>query len=338
MLHEIRIVDIAVALPDKVVTNEQLCEENPEWDMTKIASRSGVHSRHVAADGETALDLALAACRHLLSKNPDLLATVDGLIMCTESEDYPMPPDGCVLHGLLGLRQDCFVTDINLACSGFVYGLALARGLMATGMCHNILLVTADTYSKKINPRDRSSRVLFGDGAAVSWLSDSPAAGQVVDVLCATDGSGYDKFIVPAGGDRLPISADTAVEHENDDGNWRSQQDIHMDGLGILTFATAKVPQQVKELLNRNQLTVDDIDLFVFHQASALVLESLTRLLRIPPGKVFTNLEQLGNMVSSSIPIALRDALDDHLIKLGSRVLVSGFGVGLSWASAIVEM
>ena len=257
--------------------------------MTKVAGRSGVLSRHVAADGETALDLALAACRHLLSKNPDLLAAVDGLIMCTESEDYPLPPDGCVLHGLLGLRQDCFVTDINLACSGFVYGLALARGLTATGMCHNILLVTADTYSKKINPRDRSSRVLFGDGAAVTWLSDAPGPGQVVDVVCATDGTGYDKLVVPAGGDRMPISADMAVEHKDDNGNWRSKQDIYMDGLGILTFATAKVPKQVKELLHHNQLTVDDIDLFVFHQASALVLDSLARLLRIPPEKAFTD-------------------------------------------------
>ncbi|MCX6097881.1 MAG: ketoacyl-ACP synthase III [Caldiserica bacterium] len=320
------------------MTNEQLCAENPEWDMTKITGRSGVYSRHIAAVNETALDLAVVACRHLLSKNPDLLTTVDGLIMCTESEDYPLPPDGCVLHGLLGLREECFVTDINLACSGFVYGLALARGLVATGMCHNILLVTADTYSKKINPRDRSCRVLFGDGAAVTWLSDASGSGHVVDVLCATDGTGYDKFIVPAGGDRMRISADTAVEHEDDNGNWRSQQDIHMDGLGILTFATAKVPQQVKELLKRNQLTVSDIDLFLFHQASAVVLDSLTRLLRIPPGKVFTNLEQLGNTVSSSIPLALSDALGAHLIKPRSRILISGFGVGLSWASAILEM
>jgi len=332
-----RIVDIAVALPDMVVTNEQMCVENPEWDMTKVAGRSGVLSRHIAAAGETALDLALATCRRLLSENPDLLMVVDGLIMCTESEDYPLPPDGCVLHGLLGLRQDCFVTDINLACSGFAYGLALARGLMATGMCHNILLVTAETYSKKINPRDRSSRVLFGDGAAVTWLSDNPGPGNVVDVLCATDGTGYDKFVIPAGGDRMPISADTAVEHEDDNGNWRSQQDIHMDGLAILTFATGKVPQQAKELLKRNQLTVSDIDLFVFHQASALVLDSLARLLRIPPERVFTNLEQLGNTVSSSIPIALHDALGDHLIKPGSRVLISGFGVGLSWASALLQ-
>jgi len=207
---------------------------------------------------------------------------------------------------------------------------------MATGMCHNILLVTAETYSKKINPRDRSSRVLFGDGAAVTWLSDDPGPGQVVDVVCATDGTGYDKFIIPAGGDRVPISADTAVEREDDNGNWRSQQDIHMDGLGILTFATAKVPQQVKELLNRNQLTVSDIDLFVFHQASALVLDSLTRLLRIPPERVFTDLEQLGNTVSSSIPIALSDVLAADLVKPGSRVLISGFGVGLSWASALL--
>ena len=335
---DMRIVDIAVGLPDRVVTNDQLCEENPEWDMTKVAGRSGVLSRHIAADGETALDLAVVACRDLLSRNSDLSPAVDGLIMCTESEDYPLPPDGCVLHGLLGLRQDCFVTDINLACSGFVYGLALARGLMATAMCHNILLVMADTYSKRINPRDRSSRVLFGDGAAVTWLTDAPGPGQVVDVMCATDGTGYDKFIVPAGGERMPLSVDTAVPVVDENGNVRTAENIHMDGMGILTFVSSSVPRQVRNLLDRNRLKTTDIDLFVFHQASGVVLDTLTRLLHLSTEQVYRNLYQVGNTGSASIPIALRDATDQGFIHAGSRVVMSGFGPGLSWATALLEM
>jgi 3-oxoacyl-[acyl-carrier-protein] synthase-3 len=332
-----RIADIAVGLPVQVVTNEQLCDQNSGWDMAKIAGRSGVMSRHVAGENETALDLATVACRQLLSRNPMLLTAVDGLVMCTESEDHPLPPDGCILHGQLGLRQDCFVTDINLACSGFVYGLAVCRGLIVTGMCHDVLLVTGDTYSKMINPRDRSARVLFGDGAAATWLAADAGPGSVIDILCATDGTQYDKFIVPAGGARTPRSPETAVEQEDDSGNWRCPEDIHMDGMAILTFATSKVPQQVRQLLSRNQLVVGDVDLFVFHQASGLVLDSLGRLLRIPPEKVFRNLEHLGNTVSSSIPMALSDAQSSGAIRPGSRVLISGFGVGLSWASALVQ-
>jgi 3-oxoacyl-[acyl-carrier-protein] synthase-3 len=229
-----------------------------------------------------------------------------------------------------------FAFDINSACAGFVHGLALANGLILGGQARSVLLVNADTYSKFIHPKDRSTRVLFGDGAAATWLTRHETRG-IRDIVCATWGKLHDKFIIPAGGCRLPRSPATAAPIERDKGAVTTQDHINMDGMGILQFVAGKVPQQVREILDRNQLKADDIDLFVFHQASRVALDTLTRTLRLDPKKVFSNLPRIGNIVSASIPVAMRDAMGEGVIKPGSKVLVCGFGVGLTWASAIID-
>ncbi|HTX78562.1 MAG TPA: ketoacyl-ACP synthase III [Longilinea sp.] len=331
-----RIQDIAYHLPEQVITNEQFGAQYPEWDMKHVAERSGVLQRHVAAEGETALDLAYTACQKLLAAHPGLKEKIDGIVFCTQSPDYIMPPNSYLLHQKLTLPDNVLAFDFNLACSGFIYGLALSRGLMATGMASNILLVTADTYSKYINPGDRSVRTLFGDGAAVTWLAADETPG-VVDIELGSSGKGHKAFIIPAGGLRLPRSADTAISATDENGNVHSRNDIYMDGMGILTFVNSKVPKQIRALLQRNDLTVENVDLFVFHQASKVTLDSLARILKIKPEKEFRNLATVGNTVSASIPIALKDAQDNGKLKPGDTVLVSGFGVGLSWGSAILK-
>ena len=188
-----------------------------------------------------------------------------------------------------------------------------------------------------MHPDDRAVVALFGDGVAASWIGRTEGKG-IVDIACATAGSEYARFIIPAGGCRMPRDAQTAVSIVDESGNARSAENIYMDGMGILTFVSSNVPRQVRMLLDRNGLKVADVDLFVFHQASGLVLDSLTRLLRLSTQQVYRNLSQIGNTVSASIPIALKDATDQGLIHPGSRVLVAGFGVGLSWAAAILEM
>jgi 3-oxoacyl-[acyl-carrier-protein] synthase-3 len=266
-----------------------------------------------------------------------LREAVGGLVFCTESPDYILPPNACVLHGKLGLGSNVLAFDFNLACSGFVYGLAIVKGLIETGMGRDMVLVCGDTYSKYMHGEDRAVVALFGDGVAASWIGQTQGKG-IVDIVCATAGSEHERFIIPAGGCRLPRDAQTAVPVVDESGNARSAENIHMDGMGILTFVSSNVPRQVRMLLDRNGLKVADIDLFVFHQASGLVLDSLTRLLHLGTEQVYRNLSQIGNTVSASIPIALKDAIDQGLIHAGSRVVVSGFGVGLSWASAILEM
>ena len=330
--------DIDYYLPETEITNEHLSAENPSWDMAVVEQRSGVVRRRVARQDQTALDLALEAAERLLQRHSSLREELDALLFCTQSPDYIMPPNSSVLHQRLELRENVFALDFNLACSGYVYGLAMAQGLIASGSARNVLLVNADTYSKYIHPQDRAARVLFGDGAAVTWIDSSDDGNGVLDVLCATGGKHHERFIIRAGGCRLPRSAETSREEVDRSGNIRSAENIEMDGMGILTFVNSKVPAQVRELLQRNALESKDIDLFVFHQASKMALDSLARLLSIEETRMFSNLREIGNTVSASIPIALKDALDAGRVKRGDRVVLSGFGVGLSWASALVRV
>jgi 3-oxoacyl-[acyl-carrier-protein] synthase III len=334
----VKITDIAFHLPRRTVTNAQLHADNPRWEIDLVAARSGVESRRVAGADETALDLAVEACRALLDRHPEARKRIDALLFCTQTPDHVMPPNSCLLQERLGLRDEVFAFDFTLACSGFVYGLGIAQGLIDGGIARCVLLVAADTYSRHIHPRDRSARVLFGDGAAVSLLEPGDAQHGMRDFIYGTSGKGHDCFWIPAGGARLPRSAATAMEEAESGGSTRTLENIHMNGMGVLAFVNSKVPKQVRALLERNQLSVDDVDLFVFHQASALALDALERALKIPPAKVYRKLSDIGNTVSASIPIALRCALDEGRVRSGDLVVLCGFGVGLSWASALVRM
>ena len=328
---------ISYSLPERVVTNEMLAAENPSWDMRRVVTRTGVQERRIARPDVTAYDLGREACDLLLEEHPEARERIGAILFCTQSGDYLLPPDSTLLHGHLELDDDVFAIDFNLACSGFVYGLALAQSLIAGSIARDVLLVTADTYSKYIHPQDRAARTLFGDGAAATWISASESDKGLVDVQCATSGKDHQMFIVPAGGCRLPRSAETAVPKAELGGSVRSQNNIYMDGSGILAFVEAKVPPQVRNVLERNNLTIDDIDLVVMHQASKVTLDLLNRSLEIPPDKAFTNLRDIGNTVSASIPIALKDAADQGRFQPGGLVLVSGFGVGMSWATGILR-
>jgi 3-oxoacyl-[acyl-carrier-protein] synthase-3 len=305
------IADITYALPARVVTNDDLAVEQPTWDMARVESRTGVIRRHIA-DDETAFDLACRAATELISRNP-AAQDADAILFCTQTPDQVMPPNSALLHEYLGLKDQVFALDYTLACSGFVYGLAQAQGLLVAGIASSILLVTADTYSRLIDPNDRGPRVLFGDGAAVTWLTSGDRG--LVDVAVATSGRDHRAFMVPRGSTTLK-----------------------MNGLQVLGFVRSHVPAQVRELLVRSRLTIDDIDLFIFHQASRMALEALKLDLGIEDGRMYSNLERVGNTVSASIPMALRDAMDEGRAGRGSRVLLCGFGVGMSWATAIVDL
>lgn len=335
---KVTIKDIAYYFPEQLVTNEDLSRENPHWDMHAIEERVGVTKRYVAAEGETALDLSLKACDKLFSRHKDIAKKIDGIIFCTQSGDYIMPPNACILHKMLGLSEDVLAFDFNLACSGYIYGLALAKSLICSDMARNILLVNADTYSKYIAKNDRSVRVLFGDAAAVSWITSSQTNAGIIDIRCYTSGEHYDKFIIPAGGCRMPKTTDTGLFKTDNSGNQRSADNIYMDGMEILVFVNSKIPGQVKQILLHNNLTVDDVDLFIFHQASKVALDSLMNLLKITPKKVYRNLAEIGNVVSASIPIAFKDATEKGLISAGSTVVLCGFGAGLSWGTVVIKM
>ena len=330
------IAAIEYALPDRCVTNDELDRLHPSWSIHKVAEHTGVHARFVCGEEETALDLAIVACERLLERVEVAREDVDAIVFCTQSPDYVMPPNATLLQHRLGLPLGVAAFDYSLACSGFIYGLWMGKALIESNLAENILLVTAEAYSKYINPGDRGTMALFGDGAAATLLRVGTKG--VGEFVLGTDGSGGQRFIVPAGGAKVPRSKATCVEKVDASGNGRTQENIYMDGPAVLAFVKQQVPRCVRELLGKTGYTYDDISMFIFHQASAMSLDYLERALAIPTEKLYRNLSRVGNTVSASIPIAIRDAQDEGVIAPGSRLLLTGFGVGYSWGACVVEL
>mgnify|MGYP001189452417 CR=1 FL=1 len=329
------IKSIEYYLPETVVTNDDLQKENPDWNLEKVVEKSGVHQRHIAGKNETAYDLSVKACDKLFQSNDK--NDIDGIIYCTQSPDYIMPSNSFLLHNYLNLKDNVFAFDFNHACTGYIYGLAMAEAFFKSGMAKQILLVTADTYSKYINKKDRSTRVLFGDGAAATIVQESNSRKGIIDIELGSSGSGYDKFWIPAGGSRLPKSSRTSVVIKDDRGNKRTQNDIEMDGLGVWSFINSVVPKQINRLLEKNNIDKTDVNQFIFHQASKMTLDSIMRLMKLNKEQVFINIRNIGNTVSASIPIAIKDAIEQDKIDIDSTVILSGFGVGLSYGVILIE-
>ena len=326
-------------LPAAKLTNEQLAAEFADLDAEKILHKTGIAVRFVAAPDECASDLGVAAARHLFESGACSPGEIDFLLFCTQSPDYFLPTTACTMQARLDLRTDCGAIDFNQGCSGYVYGLSLAKGLIETGMAANVLLITADTYTKFINRRDRTNRTLFGDGAAATLVSKTVSEDELIGpFVFGTDGRGAEQLIVPAGGTRRPLDQETSIEKEDDKGNWRSASNLHMNGGEVFNFTLRTVPQALDQLLEKSGRTLDEIDFFIPHQANKFMLERLRGRLKIPADKFYLNMADGGNTVSSTIPLALENALQQGLVKTGDKVALIGFGVGYSWAATMIEV
>jgi len=334
-----RIVDIATHLPDRVLGNEELAALYPSWSAEKIEAKTGIHQRHIAADGETASDLAFHAACKLFERGRVSPDEVDFLILCTQAPDYVLPTTACLLQDRLALRRDIGALDINLGCSGFVYGLSLAAGLIATGDARKVLLLTADTYSKYIHDGDKSVRTLFGDGAAATLIArEEGGSAHIGPFVFGTDGSGAGDLIVEAGGFRLPRSPETAAEQKDMSGNIRSRDNLYMNGANVMAFTLREVPRIFESLQKKAGVAAEQIDFVVLHQANKFMLDGLQKKLRLPDEKVPRLYESIGNTVSSTIPFVLASLETDDRLSRGSRLALIGFGVGLSWAAAMVTV
>jgi 3-oxoacyl-[acyl-carrier-protein] synthase-3 len=327
-------------LPEGTITNEELSREFPEWSLDKIAAKTGIVQRHVAGPGECASDLAFAAARKLFASGACRPEEIDFLLLCTQSPDYFLPTTACLLQDRLGLPTTAGALDYNLGCSGFVYGLSLAKGLIETGQAANVLLLTAETYSKFLHRHDRSVRALFGDAAAATLVqarADVPSGGLpwIGPFVFGTDGKGCENLIVPAGGMRRPSGCPTP--HPAGDKE-RFPDNLYMNGPEIFTFTLQTVPAAVKALLARAGRTMDDVDRFVFHQANRYMLEHLRNKIRIPEEKFVVALSHCGNTVSSTIPIALAEARRNGQLPPGTLAMLVGFGVGYSWGATLIRM
>ncbi len=333
-----RIAAIASYLPERVLGNEELAQLYPGWTAEKIFDKTGIRERRIAAPGETAADLAVAAANRLFDTAAIARDSIDFIILCTQAPDYVLPTSACLIQERLGLTTASGALDINLGCSGFVYALALARGLIETGAATRVLLLTADTYSRYIHPLDKSVRTLFGDGAAATLVEAiESGASAIGPFVFGTDGSGANSLIVRTGGAREPRSEGTSQEIADSSGNTRTADNLFMDGPAIMSFTLSTVPKACQQLLTRAGTTLDDIDLVVLHQANRYMLETLRRKMRIPENKFVVFLEHCGNTVSSTIPIALESVLaGGHASP--RRVMLVGFGVGYSWAGTLVTI
>lgn len=326
-------------LPESVVTNEQLAAEFPQWSVEKIQSKTGIMERHIAGPDECSSDLAYNATRRLFESGACSPADIDYLLLCTQTPDHFLPTTACLLQERLGIPQTSGALDFNLGCSGFIYGLGLAQGLIQTGQAKRVLLITAETYSKFIHPQDKSVRTLFGDAAAATLLEAVPGEddGLPAQYVYGTDGRGGANLIVPAGGWRLPSTPDTGKIVADDSGNLRAEDNLFMNGAEIFNFTLRAIPESVKRLLAQTNRKIEDIDLFVFHQANAYMLEHLRKKLGIPSEKFCVRLSHCGNTVSSTIPIALKQSSLDHQLRDGQLVMLVGFGVGYSWGATLLR-
>lgn len=322
-------------LPEKTVTNEQLAEQFADLTADKIYKTTGIKVRHYAGVEETALDMAEKASLLLLERNGLQADQLDFILFATQTPDYILPNTACLLQQRLGLSKKSGAFDFNLGCSAFIYGLAVAKGLIIAGIAKNVLLITSDTLSKFVNQYDKSVRLLFGDGAAATWISESASA-DIWDFDLGTDGNGAEKLIIPVGGLRTPKSGDTSLAIPDEYGNERTRENVYMNGAEIFTFSINTVPVAVANVLEKNRLLLNEIDLFVFHQANQYMLEYLRKKCKIDEDKFFICIENTGNTSSATIPIALAEASKEGRLKKGDKVLICGFGVGLSWGSAII--
>lgn len=325
---------ISYYLPEKIVTNKELVEEFPEWSVDKVAQKVGVDSRHLATTEETAGDMAEKAARKLFTEYNISPASIDFVMLCTQSPDYFLPSTACILQDRLGIPTSAGAFDYNLGCSGCIYGMAMAKGLIAAGIAKNILLLTAETYNKYLHPSDKSNRSIFGDGAAACLISTEGFA-EIGEFVLGTDGSGYKHLIVETGASRKKEK--TGIESEDDDGHVRREDFLYMDGSAIFNFTLDAVPAMMKQVLEKNNLEKDHIDYYVFHQANKFMLNTIRKVCVLPKDKFYVNLSETGNTVSSTVLIGLKDCITNNVIKTGNKVMISGFGVGLSWGGGILK-
>jgi 3-oxoacyl-[acyl-carrier-protein] synthase-3 len=329
------IKNISYYLPEKIVTNEDLVKDFPEWSVEKVTQKIGIKQRHIAGENETASDMAVAAGLNLIDEYHIDRGIIDFVLLCTQSPDYFLPASSCLIQNKLGLRTNIGALDFNQGCSGFIYGLALAKGLISTGVASNVLLLTAETYSKHIHIKDKGNRTIFGDAAAATFISTDGFA-EIKDFSLGTDGRGAPNLIVETGGLRSATPKYLVTWDEN--GNPISPDHLFMNGAEIFNFTIDEVPLLIKDTLSKNNLIQEDIDLFIFHQANRFILEYLRKKMKIDQEKFYYFMENIGNTVSSTIPIALKEAYDTGQYLSGKKYLIAGFGVGYSWGGTILQL
>ena len=327
---------LAYSLPERKLTDAELSDRFGSEYMKRILPATGILERRVASEGECASDFAAAAAERIFSAgvNPE---SVDIAIMATQTPDYMVPTTACMLQTRLRIPTDAAAFDISLGCSQFVYALGTANAWIGASMARRVLAMSGDTPTRMVNPMDKSAVPIFGDGGA-ACVVEEVSDGGFLGFDFGSDGRGWKDLIKFAGGMRLPSSSETAVPKCDESGSVRSLDNLFMDGGKILLFAIRNVPASVGRALRSAGLSERDADLYIFHQASEMVVRSVARKMDLPPEKVYYKLHDTGNIGGSSVAVALADAFLSGRLKRGDTVVLSAFGAGLSWGSCVLRL
>ncbi len=326
---------ISYYVPETIVSNADIVNDFPDWSEQKISVKIGINKRYLSND-LTAGDMAERAANKLFEEYSIDRSSIDALILCTQSPDYFLPTTACILQDKLKLSTNVAAFDFNQGCSGFIYGLAIAKSFVISGIAKNILLLTSESYNKYIHPKDRGNRTLFSDAAAATLIS-SDGLFKIDEFELGTDGRGCKNLIVETGGARMKEKTGIEIDPERE--IFKSPDYLYMDGPEIFNFTLEVVPPLIGKILAKNSLSQEMVDIFIFHQANKHMLNFIRQELSIPEDKFYLCLENFGNTVSSTIPIALYHALKDHAIGVSKEtILITGFGVGYSWGGTILRL
>ncbi|CAH6859862.1 ketoacyl-ACP synthase III [Vibrio sp. 070316B] len=332
------ILGVSSYLPTNRLTNEQLAIEYPDWSVDKIFEKTGIKSRPIASKEDSCSSMAIEASKRLFEKLNVEPSCIDYVLLCTQSPDFKLPTTACIVQNKLGIPTTAGALDFNLGCSGYVYGLSLAKGLIESGQSKNVLLITSELYSRYINDQDKSVRTLFGDAATATLIGVTESNDEYIGgIVLGSDGAGDKNLIVPHGGSLNPIVESSNFATVDSSGNCRSLADLYMNGAEILTFTLKAVPKLVASVLSKSNLEVSDVDKVVFHQANKFMLDKLRKKTQFTEQQFLVSYEHYGNTVSSTIPLGLELAQSEGRLKSGDNVLLCGFGVGYSWAGAMIK-
>jgi 3-oxoacyl-[acyl-carrier-protein] synthase III len=338
LLENIAMRGISCAAPDNVVGNSAFVDQFGAEAVESFIRMTGVNSRCITLPAQTASDLAFVAATRLLESIGWRQDTIDGIIFVSQTPDYKLPATSCLLQHRLGLSKNCIAFDVNLGCSGFVYGVFIAGSLCRKDRITRMLLCGGDTITKLVAKEDKSSAMLFGDSGFAVALEYSESTAPW-NYLFQTDGSGFKNIIVPAGGFRHPDG--NREMREFGEGIWRADHNLYMNGINVFNFTISEVTNTIKQLMSQAGITEADIDMLVLHQANLFILKHIAKMTKFPMGKVPVSMDRYGNTSVASIPLTLCDAFNrtfDKADKGIKQLILSGFGVGLSWGVVNLEL
>ncbi len=332
---DVGITAMAAAVPAKTINNLEYTDHFPFEEVKQVVDKIGVYQRRFAESGVCSSDLCYAAVEKMITDNNIERGEIDLLVFISQTPDYRMPATSLLLQDRLGLPHGTIAFDLTLGCSGFIYGLAVVYSMMERSGLRKALLLDGETRSRIYSPKDRQAAFLFGDGGAAALIERSPEFGRSFFSL-NSDGSKEDLIKMKAGGYRYPTSAETMKERVVDEnGNIRSDEHGFMNGSEVFTFVIKEVPADIRRILEFSGNNISDIDYFVFHQANLFINTHLARKLKLDSEKVPSTIEKYGNTSSVSIPLTMVSELKRKLDN--KRVLMSGFGVGMTWGSCVID-